>query len=189
MNKSRLLEIGLTEEQVEKVLSIFDGDFISKSRFNTLLETNKSLKEQLELRDEQLKQLKKDHQVSDELRETIKALQDQNEKTKQEYEMKISDMILSNGIEMGVVKSGAILPKAVISYLDKTKLSLDENGEVKGLSEQLETLKQGDTSILFRSSVPKKEGYVPESSIPNKSTSGKNKEEMTYDELCRIYEL
>lgn len=187
MKKKDLLELGLTEEQIEKVLNWVDSEFIPQSKYATLEESLKALKDQLNVRDDQLKQLQKDSKASFELKEMIQNLQDQNHQMKEEYESKINELNLNSTIELEVLKSGALLPKAVFSYLDRSKLFLDANGAVQGLAEQLDQLKQGDTSILFKSSTPVKEGFVPETSAPNKSTSFKDPSEMTYEDWCQLY--
>nr|CAC27409.1 putative transposase [Acetivibrio thermocellus] len=58
MTKEQLMEMGLTEEQAEKVLVIYKEDlksFIPKARFDEVNEAKKNLEEQLKDRDKQLK--------------------------------------------------------------------------------------------------------------------------------------
>lgn len=50
--------------------------------------------------------------------------------------------------QLAVAKSGARSEKALMGMMDLDKLTLDDNGDVKGLDEQIEAIKK-DSAFLF----------------------------------------
>src|SRR5690606_37131971 len=98
MKKEQLLELGLTEEQADKVLNMHKevlAGFIPKARFDEVNETKKGLEQQVQERDNQLKDLQEKVKGNEELENTIKELQEVNKATKEQYEAKIKDMAIA----------------------------------------------------------------------------------------------
>lgn len=87
MNKEELIALGLTEEQVNKVLEI-NKDMIPYTRFKELNDEKNELKNQLSNRDTQLKELAKITKDNEELNSKIKELQESNKNAQTEYENK-----------------------------------------------------------------------------------------------------
>jgi uncharacterized protein YeeX (DUF496 family) len=143
MKKEQLLELGLTEEQADKVLNLHKevlSGFIPKARFDEVNETKKDLEQQIRDRDKQLKDLQEKVKGNEELEKTIKELQEANKATKEQYEDKIKDMTITAAIQSKL--TDAKYPDLLLTKFDRSKLSIAEDGTVLGIDEQLTTLKE-----------------------------------------------
>jgi TolA-binding protein len=143
MKKEQLLELGLTEEQADKVLNMHKevlAGFIPKARFDEVNETKKELEQQIQERDNQLKDLQGKVKGNEELEKTIKELQEANKATKEQYEDKIKDMTITAAIQSKL--TDAKYPDLLLTKFDRSKLSIAEDGTVLGIDEQLTTLKE-----------------------------------------------
>ncbi len=170
MTKKELIEMGLNEEQAEKVLNSHKEElksFIPKTRFDEINETKKELEQQIKERDKQLKQLQEKVKGNEELEKTIKDLQETNKATKKEYEAKIKEMTINAAIQSKL--TDAKYPDLLISKFDKSKLSIAEDGTVLGIDEQLKTLKE-QYKDLFKPDIKGKEpNNIGGSSIATKN--------------------
>lgn len=157
MKKEQLLELGLTEEQADKVLNLHKevlSGFIPKARFDEVNETKKELEQQIQERDNQLKELQEQAKGNEELEKTIKELQEANKATKEQYEDKIKDMTITAAIQSKL--TDAKYPDLLLTKFDRSKLSIAEDGTVLGIDEQLTALisihipRAGDDVIATR---------------------------------------
>jgi len=146
MNKEQLMELGLTEEQADKVLAKY-VNMIPKHRFDEVNEEKKELKNQLDERDAQLKELKTNASGNEELTAKITELEELNKTTKEDYEAKMATLRKETAIELLLKDQKAKNIKAVKALLDLEKVTLD-GGKLIGLEEQLKSLKESD-SYLF----------------------------------------
>lgn len=143
MKKEQLLELGLTEEQADKVLNLHKevlAGFIPKARFDEVNETKKELEQQIQERDKQLKGLQEKVKGNEELEKTIKELQEANKATKEQYEAKIRDVTITAAIQSKL--TDAKYPDLLLTKFDRSKLSIAEDGTVLGIDEQLTALKE-----------------------------------------------
>ena len=143
MTKEQLLEMGLTEEQVDKVLAAQKEElkgYIPKARFDEVNNAKKDLENQLNDRDKQLKDLQEKVKGNEELEKTIKELQEANKATKEQYEDKIRDMTINAAIQSKL--TDAKYPDLLLAKFDHSKLSIAEDGTVLGVDEQLTALKE-----------------------------------------------
>ena len=143
MKKEQLLELGLTDEQADKVLNLHKevlSGFIPKARFDEVNETKKELEQQIQERDNQFKDLQEKVKGNEELEKTIKELQEANEATKEQYEAKIKDMTITAAIQSKL--TDAKYPDLLLTKFDRSKLSIAEDGTVLGIDEQLTALKE-----------------------------------------------
>jgi len=157
MRREQLFELGLNEEQAEKVLALHKdtlAGFIPKARFDEVNETKKELEQQLKDRDEQLKELKKQVKGNEELEKKIQELQEANKATKEQYEAKIKDMTITAAIQSKL--TDAKYPDLLLAKFDRSKLSVAEDGTVLGVDEQLVVLKE-QYKDLFKPEVKGKE--------------------------------
>lgn len=145
MNKEQLIELGLTEEQATKVLGMLDDNFIPKTRFDEINNSNKQLKKDILSRDGQLEELKKVDAPG--LETTIANLQKDNELAKEQYEKELATLKLHSAIDKELLGAKAKNIKAAKALLDIDKVTIEDD-EIKGLTEQLTTLKETD-SYLF----------------------------------------
>jgi len=157
MKKEQLLELGLTEEQADKVLNLHKevlAGFIPKARFDEVNETKKELEQQIQGRDNQLKELQKKAKGNEELEKRIQELQEANKATKEQYEAKIRDMTINAAIQSKL--TDAKYPDLLLTKFDRSKLSIAEDGTVLGVDEQLAVLKE-QYKDLFKPDVKGKE--------------------------------
>lgn len=119
----------------------FPKNAVPKAEFNTLNDTKKDLEKQIGERDKQLKDLQDKVKGNEELEKTIKELQDVNKVTKETYEAKLKDLKIETAIQAKL--TDAKHPELLIGKIDKSKLSLSEDGsQVFGIDEQITALKE-----------------------------------------------
>jgi hypothetical protein len=146
MTKEQLIEMGLTEEQADKILAAHKEElkgYIPKTRFDEVNETKKDLEQQIRDRDKQLKDLQDKVKGNEELEKTIKDLQESNKKAVDDYEAKIRNMALDNAIKLALKENKAKYEDLLVSKFDRSKLNIKEDGTVEGLEEQIKSLKEG----------------------------------------------
>lgn len=146
MNKEQLIELGLTEEQADKVVEGF-GKMIPKSRFDDKNEEVKDLRQQLTDRDVQLKELEQKATGNEELQKQIQDLQTKNEQTVADYEGKLQQKDFDFKLESALRDAKSKNPKAVKALLNMENIKLDGD-KLLGLDEQLEGLKKSDDYLF-----------------------------------------
>lgn len=143
-----------TEEIDKKVSDQIGKSFVSKTDFNTLNETKKTLEKAVSERDGQLEELKKVDAAG--LQAKIIELQTANTTAKTEYETEIKKLKLDSMLETRLIKEGAVNTKAVKALLDASKISID-NDNIIGLDDQLTALKESE-KWAFNQQAPGKTG-------------------------------
>ncbi|UNI72490.1 MAG: minor structural protein [Chaetfec virus UA24_244] len=176
------MEMGLTEEQVNKVMEGLNGAFVPKSRFNEVNEELKTAKATLTERDGQLESLKKSGADATTLQEQITQLQADNAQKDKDHAAEIRKIRVDNAVREALVQAGAINPATVTpllaAFLEKADFA--EDGTVKGLSNEISKLaKMEGTSFLFKSdpvsATPSVSGASPAGSTttpPDPKTTG-----------------
>ena len=149
----KLKQAGYSDEEAKKLEKIFsehlDGNYVTKDRFNTLNEDNKSLKKQLGDRDSQLESLKKSAGDNQALKDEIEKLKTDNAAAKKQYEADLKASKTKAAVR-GKIGESAFDGDMVLGLIDLTKIELDENDNVKsGFEEQFATLKK-DKAFLFK---------------------------------------
>lgn len=85
-------------------------------------------------------------------------------------------------LETGLLKSGCENLRVLRALINRDKLSLDGNGALRGLDEQLAALKaDGETSFLFEEKTPKLVGMSMAEEGSDFFDEG-----LTYEELCKM---
>lgn len=130
-----------------KLAIVSDGNWIPKEKFDDKIQEAKDLQEELNNRDEQLEELKKVDPA--ELQKTIDDLQEANENQKNEYEEKLQQQAFNHKLENTLANANVRNTTAVKALLDLDIVKLEDD-ELKGLNEQIESLKESD-SYLFES--------------------------------------
>ena len=91
MKREDLKNLGLTDEQIKKVMAEHGKDITSlQEKVNGLTNERDGLKSQLDERDKQLDSLQKSSKDIDDLNEQIKQLQSDNKKANEEWQNKLA---------------------------------------------------------------------------------------------------
>jgi len=148
--KGKISEEGFDADKViEDFKKELPKSFIPKGQYNDVASKAEELETQLKSRDEQLSELKEQSKGNEDLEKKIADLEAKNKETQKEYEDKLKETKLNHALER---KIEGLNPKkdedgntdyskrAIKSLLDLDIVKLDGD-EVKGLDEQLETIK------------------------------------------------
>ena len=128
-----------------KIAIVSDGNWIPKEKFDVKNQEVKDLQEQLNNRDEQLEELKKVD--AEGLQAKIDELQQQNERTKTEYEQKLQQQAFEHRLENSLKDAGVRNVKAVKALLDTESIKLDGD-KLLGLDDQLKGLQESDPYLF-----------------------------------------
>ena len=100
MKREGLKNLGLTDEQIEKVMAEHGKDITSlQEKVNGLTNERDGLKSQLDEWDQQLVDLQKNSKNVDDLNEQIKQLQSDNKKANEEWQNKLATQTKNFKIE------------------------------------------------------------------------------------------
>lgn len=151
MTKEEFIALGLTEEQATKAATASAEElkgFIPKARFDEVNTAKKTAEDAIKERDKQLEDLKKSSGDAEALKQQIAQLQADNQTAKDKYEVEAKELKLTTALKLSL--SGKVHdPDIVSNLLDKTKIELDDNGNVKaGLDDQIKGL-QASKAFLF----------------------------------------
>lgn len=151
MNKEKLIELGLTEEQAEKVVKELGG-YVPKARFNEVNDEKKRLENIVKERDGQLEDLRTAAGDVEALRGQIATLQAENKAKDDQHAEEIKNIKIDSAVEKALRDAGARNLKVAKALLDLAEPELMEDGTVKGLAEQIEGLKTAeDSNFIFNS--------------------------------------
>lgn len=148
--KKLLKELGLTDEQVDKVIKEGINDkFIPKFRFDEVNEKSKQLTDDISARDKQIKELSKFEGDNASLKTKIEELEKANKEKDEENQKAIKQLKIDNAVDFalnGKVQEG--YNDIVRGLIDKQLIILKDDGTVSGLDEQIEKIKK-DKALLF----------------------------------------
>ena len=194
MTRKQLEDLGLSKEQADAIMKI-NGDDIENAKSASAAEIKNlqtevdGLKTQVSDRDKQLETLKASAGDNEALTKQIADLQAENTKAKETHESEMTQLKVDFAVEKALTGANAKNIKAVKALLDLTDAKLDKDGNVKGLSEQIEKLTTGeDTKFLFDAPQQKQQqtfkGFQPGASAQQKPGTEVDTSKMNYDELC-----
>ena len=170
-----------TEAFMAEVKTEFPKNAVPKDAYNATAEAKKKLEMDLADRDKQLEELKKSAGASEDLKQQIQTLQEENKKAKEKYEADLRDLTLTNAIKLAV--AGKVHDEALVAGLvDKEKLVIDGD-KVVGLEDQLKGL-QENKAFLFKPADgdDKKPGFQT-----RVGSDGKGTGKATDDQLANIF--
>ena len=143
MKKDEFVKLGLDEELAKKCEEASMAelkDYIPKTRFDEVNTEKKRLEGDIADRDRQLEELKNSAGDSEALRNQIETLQAENRQVR-------IDAAVDKALT-GARAKNLTAVKALLKDLDKAELS--DDGSIKGLEEQIKSLKKADDSkFLF----------------------------------------
>lgn len=188
MKKDELKNLGLTDEQVDAVITGYK-DFIPKSRFDEVNEARKNAESLVAERDKQIEGLKVSAGSTDELKKQIEKMQAENKALVEAKDNEIKKIKINNAVNTALMGAGAKNVKAALALLNMENTELLEDGSVKGLNEQIEALKTDeDSKFLFADPKPVIKGANPVGGSNNPKTVTKDQfARMGYKERVELY--
>lgn len=151
MKRDFLKNLGIEDKElIDKILDENSADIgRAKGELETYKTQVSDLQKQLSAKDNELTTLQEKANQVDGLTEQVNKLTADKTQLTNDLNTKVSALQKSYAIESGLRDAKAKNVKAVMALLDMDKISYAD-GELSGLSEQLETLQKGeDTSFLF----------------------------------------
>ena len=149
MQREFLQNLGLSDEQVQAVLTQYGKSTNEiKGKLAQAEEQVTDLQNQISDRDKQLKKLEKTAGDDQELAQEIDKLRKENEQRSKDFQVKITKQAKDFAISNALKDAGAKNTKATLALLDMDKVSVDEDGQLFGLSEQLEKLQKTDAYLF-----------------------------------------
>lgn len=189
MKKEELMKLdGMTDALAAAVLNLAKGDtegMIPKARLDEVIkERDNARKEHADVLKE-LGALQKETGDVTDLRDKIKSLEDAAKNAQKEHDAEIHALKVDNAVNAALLSEKALNVKAVKALLNLDKAELDEDGTVKGLADQIKTLKAADDSkFLFGSSNPALKGAKAGESGDDDGNHQVDTSKMTYSELA-----
>lgn len=152
MDKKKLVEMGLTEEQATKISDMLKSGYVEKSKLDEKTTEAKNLKEQLDERDKQITELKKFEGDNGALKEKIKEMETANKTKADEYSKSLLTERKKSAIRFALLEDEAGKPhdvSMVAGMFNLDNINLNEDGSIaSGFKEQNETLRK-DKAFLF----------------------------------------
>ena len=188
MKKEDLIALGLTEEQAKKVLDSVK-EYVPKTQLAEVERERDGLKATVTERDTQLETLKKSSGDNEALQKQIADLQKANEDQQKAHEAEIAQLRLDNAVEAAILAAGGKNVKAVRALLDMSKLRLEKDGTVTGLSDQLKGVQKSDAYMFVEKQQQQQfKGFQPGASGDVKPDGKVDVSKMTYSEMVAYLE-
>ncbi|UZT28562.1 putative minor structural protein [Bacillus phage vB_BceS_LY5] len=146
MNKDKLIELGLTEEQAKAVIEGY-GIMIPKSRLDDKIAELNAANETIKERDKQLTDLGEKAKGHEELQKQITDLTEANQKAAEEYAATLAKKDYDHALSKALSGTKAKNVKALTALLDLDKVKL-EGESLTGLDEQINALKESDAYLF-----------------------------------------
>ena len=138
MNREFLKSLGIEDENINKIMAEYGKDV---NEYKAKADTLDDVKSQLDTANSTIKELKKNNADNEELQKTIKEHEATIKKQKEEYEKALKDTKIDAAIKEALSNSNAKHSDLLVSQIDKTKLVINDDNNVIGLTEQIEALK------------------------------------------------
>ena len=159
MKREELKALGLTDEQVDKVMASH-GQTVQSLNTNlaTLQQSETDLKAQLASRDKDLSKLQKDNKDNEELSAQLKTLQADYKTLQDTSAANLVKLQRDSAISAFLSDSKVKNAKAVKALLDDEKI-VYKDGELTGVKEQIESLQKTEAYLFDLGT--RKTGYNP----------------------------
>lgn len=177
MERDFLKDLGLSSDQIKKVMAQYGKDIqqfkADHDQITQVEANNKALQTQLSQRNDQLKDLQKQAADNADLKAKIGEAIAKNKEQAKQFKAQMAARDKQDAISNSLRDVGARNSKAVEALLDLDKVSLDDNGNLIGLNEQLESIKKSD-GYLFNSE-DKEKPKAPQIVAAGNPSEGPNK--------------
>ena len=160
MKREELKKLNLTDEQIDKVMSLHGADVESmKSKSEELNKTNESLQSQIAERDKDLKTLKKRAGDNEELTNQFKELQSKYKQDTDNLTKELQQTKLNSAVDSALGKAKVRNSKAAKALLNMDEVKLNDKGELEGLDDQISSLQKTDGYLFDQGNT---EPYQPQ---------------------------
>ena len=161
MDKETLLKAGLTEEQINKVLTLY-------------AKSEKEHSKAIEEKDSEITKLKAESKANAE-----------------KYSQDLKKFNIDSQVELALTKAGAKNNKAVKALLSEflEKAELDEKGKLKGLDKEIKALQTSEDYLFGGTTTTPKatKSYIPETSSSDIIETHFTKDNFDLTKLGKIY--
>ncbi|MBS0949525.1 phage scaffolding protein [Weissella minor] len=149
--KEKLLELGVSEDALKGVFALHGEDLNDvKDELQKAQSERDSYKSQVDEVTKNLAEAKKTVERGSEAQQQVEALQQQLKDSEKQAQEQLQAQQKVFSIDKALSAAGAKNNKTVEALLDAESISLNDDGKLIGLSEQLEKLQSDDTtSFLF----------------------------------------
>lgn len=183
MERDFLKKLDIDPDAIDKVMAQYGKDVQGyKDEAEQAKSSAEELKKQLSDRDIQIKDFKKSAGDNQELQSKLDDALAKNKEQAKQYDEKIAGIKKDNAISNALRDAGAKNSKAVSALMDLEKVSLDDNGNLIGIDDQIKNLKKSD-SYLFKqaedSAKPK-----PKFTFSGNATDGTDKKQTLADKIA-----
>lgn len=175
MDKQKLLEMGLTEEQAKQILDSLKKGYVDKVTFEQKTKELETLNEQVKQRDEQIESLKKFEGDNTQLQTKIKEMESTNKAKADEYTKTLLQERKKSAVRFALLEDEGGKPydvSMVAGMFNLDTINLNEDGTIaNGFKEQNESLRK-DKAFLFAT---QQQGNAGTKRLGNTPPDGQNK--------------
>lgn len=148
MTREELKALGLSDEQIEKIVDDYGKNYVSKSQFNQKNEEAKHLKGEADTFKKEIEELKKTNKDNADLAAQIEKMKEDAKTREQTYKANTKKMQIDSLVDLELIKNKAKNPKAVKALLVDLDKAEIVDGSIKGLDEQFKKLKETDAYMF-----------------------------------------
>ncbi|MCY9807465.1 phage scaffolding protein [Lentilactobacillus senioris] len=152
MKRESLKQMELSEEQIEKIMSMNGADIENAKQsvgdVDAIKQENDTLRSQIADRDKDIKSLQKQTKDNDELTNQLQSLQDKYQQDTDQLNQQLQETKFNSALNTALTSANVRNPKAVSALIDKDKLELTDENSIKGLDDQLSALKESDAYLF-----------------------------------------
>ena len=152
--KEELKGFGLTDEVISNILESQKKkieNYVLKSEYDNVKNELESEKQKVKDRDETIKKLKTFEGTATELQAKVDELNKELKTKDEDYEKNLNAQKKESAIKFGVMNFESAVQDLdmVVGLIDKEKVTIDKDGKIIGLNEQLKEL-QKNKAFLFK---------------------------------------
>lgn len=151
MKKEDFIKLGIDEELAKKCEEASMDElkgFIPKSRFDEVNNAKNTAEALVKERDGQLETLKNSTGDVDSLKQQIADLQADNKAKDDAHAAEIKKLKIDSAVDAAIGNAKGKNAKAIKALLNLENAELDEDGTIKGLSEQMDALRKSDEYLF-----------------------------------------
>lgn len=144
--KKLLEETSDTAQLEQKISEKLKSEYVAKKDYDLVAETKTALEGQIVQRDKDIAALKESAKDNAKLQDEYAKLEKKYKLDTENLQKKYHETCKNNAVDVAIIKAKGKNTKAIKALLDMDKITLQEDGTLKGLD--LDTIKKSD-SYLF----------------------------------------